>query len=332
MHEPHDITNPPPLADAPSLPRVWLRRGLLAVAIFLLLTAGAATLAGFNGRQGWRWELLCHFRVQYFWGLAASFAMFAFLRHWFLAATAAVLAAANLALIVPLYFGPSDSPPAGSRVRVLSLNVHFLNRDFERTLALIRNERPDVVFLMEFTPAWAEAMQVLKADYPYSHEIPRHSPAGVALFSRHEITDLEVHELHDVRLPTLIAGITTPQGRLTLVGTHPSSPGSAKHFDARNRQLAEVAKLAAERSGPVVLIGDLNTTGWSPYFHDLLQVSQLRDSRLGYGVEPTWPWFPLPLRIPIDHCLVSREISVADRRVGPAVGSDHRPLVLDLSF
>ena len=112
MHEPHDITNPPPLADAPSLPRVWLRRGLLAVAIFLLLTAGAATLAGFNGRQGWRWELLCHFRVQYFWGLAASFAMFAFLRHWFLAATAAVLAAANLALIVPLYFGPSDSPPA----------------------------------------------------------------------------------------------------------------------------------------------------------------------------------------------------------------------------
>ena len=112
-------------------------------------------------------------------------------------------------------------------MRVLSLNVHFLNRNFERTIALIRDERPDVVFLMEFTPAWAEALKVLKADYPYSHEIPRHSPAGVALFSRHEITDLEVHELHDVRLPTLIAGIAMPQGRLTLVGTHPASPGSA---------------------------------------------------------------------------------------------------------
>ena len=96
MHEPHDITNPPPLADPPRLTRVWLRRGLLAVAILMLMTAGVATLAGFNGRQGWRWELLCHFRVQYFWGLAASFALFAFLRHWFLAATAAVLAGVNL--------------------------------------------------------------------------------------------------------------------------------------------------------------------------------------------------------------------------------------------
>jgi endonuclease/exonuclease/phosphatase (EEP) superfamily protein YafD len=254
------------------------------------------------------------------------------MRHWFLAATALVLATANLAVIVPLYFGPSDSPAAGGAIKILSLNVHFLNRDFEPTLALIREEKPDVIFLMEFTPAWAEAMRALETDYPYSHLIPRHSPAGVGLFSRYEITDLQVHELHDVRLPTLIAGIATPRGRLTFVGTHPASPGSAEHFHSRNRQMAEVAKLAAERSGPVVLLGDLNCTSWSPYFADLLQVSQLRDSRLGYGVEPTWPWFPLPLRIPIDHGLVSREVSVVNRRVGPAIGSDHRPLLLEVSF
>jgi endonuclease/exonuclease/phosphatase (EEP) superfamily protein YafD len=298
----------------------------------VLLVVGAATLAGFNGRQGWRWELLCHFRVQYFWALASACALLALLRHWFLAATALVLATANLAVIVPLYFGPNDLPATDSAIKILSLNVHFLNRDFEPTLALIRQEKPDVIFLMEFTPAWAEAMKVLDTDYPYSHLIPRHSPAGVALFSRHEITDLQVHELHDVRLPTLIAGIATPHGRLTVLGTHPASPGSAEHFDARNRQMAEVAQLAAERSGPVVVLGDMNCTSWSPYFADLLHVSQLRDSRLGYGVEPTWPWFPLPLRIPIDHGLVSREVSVVNRRVGPAVSSDHRPLLLEVSF
>jgi endonuclease/exonuclease/phosphatase (EEP) superfamily protein YafD len=332
MHEPDHNTNPPPMAERPSAVRVWLKRGLLGLGLCVLIATGAATLAAFNARQGWRWELLCHFRVQYFWALLAATALFVCLRHWFLAASAAVLATANLALIVPLYFGGGDVPAAGKTVRVLSLNVHFLNRDFEPTLALIRREKPDVILLMEFTPAWAEAINKLAAEYPYSHEIPRHSPAGIALLSRHEITDLEIHELHDVRLPTVIAGIATPSGRLTVVGTHPASPGSPEHFDARNRQLAEVAKLAGERSGPVVLIGDLNCTSWSPYFADLLQVSQLRDSRLGYGVEPTWPWFPLPLRIPIDHGLVSREVSVVDRRVGPAVGSDHRPILLDLAF
>ncbi len=34
--------------------------------------------------------------------------------------------------------------------------------------------------------------------------------------------------------------------------------------------------------------------------------------------------------LPLDHCLVSDEILVANRRVGPFVGSDHFPVVVDL--
>jgi endonuclease/exonuclease/phosphatase (EEP) superfamily protein YafD len=207
-----------------------------------------------------------------------------------------------------------------------------LNRDFQPTLELIRRESPDVIFLMEFTPAWAEAMQVLGKEYPHSEELPSHGTDGVALYSRYPIADLEVKRVPGIGLPTFIAGIVMPRGRMTLVATHPASPGSPEHFDARNIQLAEVANWAAARSGPVVLVGDLNTTGWSPYFADLLEVSGLRDSRLGYGVEATWPWFPLPLRIPIDHCLVSPQVRIENRRVGPAVGSDHRPLLMDFSY
>jgi endonuclease/exonuclease/phosphatase (EEP) superfamily protein YafD len=103
-------------------------------------------------------------------------------------------------------------------------------------------------------------------------------------------------------------------------------------FEARNLQLSMVADWAAERAGPVVLVGDLNTTSWSPFFSDLLSASGLRDSRLGYGVEATWPWFPLPLRIPIDHCLVSSHFDVKARRVGRNVSSDHRPIVVELAY
>jgi endonuclease/exonuclease/phosphatase (EEP) superfamily protein YafD len=80
-----------------------------------------------------------------------------------------------------------------------------------------------------------------------------------------------------------------------------------------------------------VLIGDLNTTMWSPYFSELVKGSGLRDARLGFGLKPTWP-MPLPalFQIPIDHCLVSDDIEVLGVRTGGATGSDHRPMMFDV--
>jgi endonuclease/exonuclease/phosphatase (EEP) superfamily protein YafD len=60
----------------------------------------------------------------------------------------------------------------------------------------------------------------------------------------------------------------------------------------------------------------------------------------GLGIHPTWPtpgtYRRLPklltplLAIPIDHCLVSHDITVSNLYVGPNIGSDHLPLVADL--
>jgi endonuclease/exonuclease/phosphatase (EEP) superfamily protein YafD len=38
------------------------------------------------------------------------------------------------------------------------------------------------------------------------------------------------------------------------------------------------------------------------------------------------------LQVSIDHLLHSSELAVADRRLGPPMGSDHLPLVVDLSI
>ena len=93
---------------------------------------------------------------------------------------------------------------------------------------------------------------------------------------------------------------------------------------------AAAIELARAAPNPVMVLGDLNATSWTPYFAELILAGGLSDSRRGFGVASTWPGFmPLPLRIPIDHCLVSREIGVRERRVGQPVGSDHRPIVVD---
>jgi endonuclease/exonuclease/phosphatase (EEP) superfamily protein YafD len=265
--------------------------------------------------------------VQYFWALAVACLILAVVRWRKLALVAFALAATNLLLIVPLYFGPAPRADVGRPLRAMSFNVYYLNRDHGATLELILTELPDFVLLLEVTPEWAKALEFLKPDYPYQHVITREDSGGMAFYSRHKITHLRV-----VPLPSIIVGLETPAGPVTIVGAHPPSPRSAQQFERRNFQLAKVGQMARDVAGAVVMLGDLNTTSWSPYFRDLLEGSGLRDSRRGFGVEPSWPWFGWSLlRIPIDHCLVSPEVSVLDRQIGPAVGSDHRPLIVEFA-
>jgi endonuclease/exonuclease/phosphatase family metal-dependent hydrolase len=80
---------------------------------------------------------------------------------------------------------------------------------------------------------------------------------------------------------------------------------------------------------PVVLIGDFNLTPYSPYNDDLLSGSRLRDCARGRPLTPTWPTWFAPLWIEIDRCFVTPEIRIASYQVGPAIGSDHYPLVMD---
>lgn len=325
-------TSHPPKTSARPVSR-WPRHCAVLLSIAVILAAGAGTLLGFAARHSWRLELASHFRVQYFWALVGALLVLALMRHRILALLAAALAVANLVLIVPLYFGPAPRADTGPTLRAMSFNVHYLNQDYGSTLELIVTELPDFVLLLEVTPEWAEALEFLKLDYPYRHVMAREDGGGLAFYSRHEIKDLSVHAVAGVGPPTIIVALAVPGGRLTLLGTHPASPGTPEDFEDRNRQLEQVGQLARARSGAVMLLGDLNTTSWSPYFQDLLTESGLRDSRRGFGVAASWPWLsPALLRIPIDHCLVSPEVSILDRRIGPAVGSDHRPLLVDFTI
>jgi endonuclease/exonuclease/phosphatase (EEP) superfamily protein YafD len=312
-------------------PTGWLWRVARWLAVAVILVVGACTLLAFAARGHWRPELMSHFRVQYFWMLALAAVLLAFARRPRLAWIAAALSAMNLALIVPLYLGPAtvaDRPVS----RGMSLNVYFHNRDYDRTLELIRREDPDFVLLLEVTPDWAEALRALETTYSHGHLEPRKDSGGMALFSRVPIKDLEVRRLGEYGPSTIVARLTFPSGTLTLVGAHTSSPKTPQNFMVRNEELLELGKMASERAGAVMLMGDMNCTSWSPYFQDMLAISGLWDSRRGFGVEGSWPALPLPMRIPIDHCLTTPDVSIKDRRIGADVGSDHRPLIVDFSI
>ena len=132
--------------------------------------------------------------------------------------------------------------------------------------------------------------------------------------------------------PSVVAVIDTLHGPLRVIGTHARSPVSARRAHRRDAQLDAIASFVRVGSEPTVLLGDLNTTPWGHAFRALVAESELRDTSRGVGFQWSWPASFWPLAIPIDHALVSEDVRVLGRRMGPSVGSDHLPLVLDIAL
>jgi endonuclease/exonuclease/phosphatase (EEP) superfamily protein YafD len=235
----------------------------------------------------------------------------------------------NAAFIVPIYWPMAHRDADGRALRLVVFNVLTRNPLRERVVDYLRTSEADVVLILEVDEAWAESLASLRDVYPHQHLVPRDDNFGMALLSRLSWTEIETLELGNSEVPTLVAKFVFGQQVLTFVGTHLLPPGSRLLSELRNQQLRDVAALCRELAGPVILAGDLNITSFSPFFRDLVAASGLRDSRPGRGVQASRG--PLPvLEIAIDHCLISSEIAVSGRCVGPHLGSDHRPVIVDM--
>lgn len=113
--------------------------------------------------------------------------------------------------------------------------------------------------------------------------------------------------LGEAEVPSINATLLLNGIPVTLLGTHPLPPGSAEYARLRNDQLRAIATKVQASKGLTIVLGDLNATPW-------------------------WPAY-LPIgRIPLDHCLVSPSIYVINKQLGPNVGSDHLPVVIDLEI
>jgi endonuclease/exonuclease/phosphatase (EEP) superfamily protein YafD len=298
----------------------------------LLVLLAQMSVAGLLARLWWPLELTTHFPLQYALVLGAGALALLLLRRVSAALVAGVLAAANLGLVLSASTWTAPPQPAGHTYRLLFANVCFDNPDHDRILSLVDSARPDLVVLTEMESDWFAALEPLGRSYPYcTCKEPEDVPESI-LWSRLPVDDYQVLPFSRDDLTSFRARIGLEGRSLTLVGVHTMSPRGGVNARHRNEELDELGRYAAGRTGPLIVVGDLNCTPWSPYFRDLLRQSGLADSRRGFGVQPSWPaWLPLP-GIPIDHCLVSSEVEVIDRRVGPDIGSDHYPIVIDFTL
>lgn len=303
-----------------------------------LLEVGAAiaclaTLTGFLGRFWWIFELTSHFRLHLAVALSAVAAVWSMKRRWRMVAICGVAAVVNTVLVVALLWPERTSvAAAGPPLRLVAVNVHTENDRADLVLEFLRRTDPDVILLMEVNERWMNALKSLRTNYPHVIAEPREDNFGIALFSRLPLTNNQVVEFGKAEVPSIVTTVEVDGQSVALLGTHPLPPGSAEYARLRNEQYLEIAAHIRRQAGPAIVLGDLNSTPWSPCFAELLRSSRLKNTSQGRGLFGSWPaWMPVA-RISLDHCLVSAAIHVCNKQLGPSVGGDHLPLVVEVQI
>jgi endonuclease/exonuclease/phosphatase (EEP) superfamily protein YafD len=308
--------------------------------VLSLLIVGITLIALLSDR-GWPQllELLSHFRLQYFL-LSLVLLLPLLLTRRRAAILIALFCVALLSTPILPWYNPFSRGASMGELRVLTANINTQNRSYDKVLTMVREENPDVAVFLEVDDIWVAQLQSLKDILPYEFEQANPYNLGIAVYSRLPLEDAAIDFFGTSQNPSILTNLTVEGKAISLVATHPLPPVRQSFFHSRNLQLDRIGQYVQQLESPVVLLGDLNITMWSPYYRRFARNTGLQNARRGFGVLPTWPmpgtYGVLPdllhrlLQIPIDHCLVSSDVKVAAIHTGRDVDSDHLPLIADL--
>ncbi len=298
------------------------------VPLFLLGLAGLSTAGRGLGIWSSHVERLSHFRLWWIGLLFGLVILFLKQKRRFPAVLAAVM---MITATIPLrgyWMPPTKATISTSKpIKFIGWNLLWENQQYHEALAWLKAQDADVILLTECTEEWRNELSELSAQYPHRISSERISAEGMLLLSRFPLDTPDSNGLSSAEpKPWISVVMHTPDGPKRIIGLHPRTPRSGHRFSLRNIQYDRTAEIASSAGMPVVVLGDLNCTPFSPWFDRLLNRGHLRDSSLGYGIHSTWVGNGIGL--PIDHILISSEWEVVNHIVHQdRMGSDHHPVI-----
>ncbi len=330
-----------------------MRRTLTSI---LRLAVGALWLVAalsLTGRFVVEVELYSHFQPPLLLACVMVAVVGLALRRWATGLVSAMLVLALGWSAGPYLWPPSALPADSGRqpMRLLWSNLQNWSTSSEALDAVLDDARADIVVLTELSARHVRTVERARARIAYQTRFPRGSAFDLLLLSRWEPRDLRIHEPLGDQFPIFDALICPgsdlngwAEACVAVIALHavrPELPGGFIGIPPtrRDAMLAVATAAARQRIAEkhrVVLMGDFNTTPWSASFRRVLDGSGLLDSATQPSERPRWTrptWFSRwpGLGLPIDHILLSPSWRIHERRLGPFFGSDHRPVVIELS-
>lgn len=234
-------------------------------------------------------------------------------------------------------------------VSVTTFNVLHENKRYSDVARWLRNTQPDIVGLQEVSWRWLDLLATLRDVYPYSArvtspELVQQQPhGGIELLSRYPILSVEVYApLGADRL--MVSAIVDIKGRpVNVMVLHADTIRDRDAWSLRNLYLRTLGQwlgwgLANEGRAHVsdrIVVGDLNATRWSPHLLGFLRAARLYDADRSVIPHATRILFKPGQHTfgsPIDHVLTSGGLRSMGCKIGPDLGSDHRPLTCRLGL
>ena len=297
----------------------------------VVLVVGLATLLGLLDRVLWVFEIADVFRLQYLVLLLAAALAALMLRRSKVAFVAVVLAAVNAAVMgIPVAeTAPAVGAPTRGSLRVVVTNVEVGNTDFAAVDRLIARSRPDVLGVIELTPPMARHLHAALPLYRARVLEVRDDAYGIGVYSRLPLLSAKIARFPSDGPPTVVARVRVAGKPVSVVVTHVHTTFAGS---IHVRHLVALAAAARSQLGKrVVVCGDFNTPPWSAPLRDFEADAHVRDLYGGRAwAGYSWPTWSYALRVPLDNCFVSKTVAVTGHHDGPSIGSDHRPLVVDI--
>jgi len=300
------------------------------IAVALMGGLVATQLGGWTGRR----EIAAlQALTPYFLAPALPICVLALVtRHWALAGTAGAVALVLVILSWPLVFRPGQHAPlAGSMpLRVFHGNLMYYNPRPNEIPAALGVLDVDVLAFTEYTAEHAAILLAspLAGRYPYRIEYPEPDSGGSAIWSRHELSEIDMPDWRYRPSAAVVQAAET----VTLFVVHPHSP--IVTTAGWHEELGHLMTVGRDANGPIMMIGDFNASYWHPRFRRLLGVGWRDAHQLtGNGFATSWPTDVrlIPPYVLIDHALVNDGLIVAGVTGVDIPGSDHRGFLVDVS-
>lgn len=329
------------LVDDSAKPPVHYLKNLVAgVFRFTALLCLGATAVSMLARHWWLADLIANLRIQLIIGLIFATIGLVVTRQSRLAALVAMGLIWHCSWIAP--YAIATQKPVGVRpLKICVVNVLTQNTQHDKVLAVMKDADPDVIAVLELGSELESRLNNDLGDL-YRHRITEPSDDGnfgIGLWSKLPLQDEQVFHLTVPLVPSISAQVIWQGQPVKLFATHPIPPMNSRYFQARNRHLELLAqRLRQQNQGSVeastIVVGDLNLTPWSPWYGKFLADAGLSDCIAGDRISsltPTWYRWPLfPFGLVLDHGFCGGGLSCSNRKVLEDIGSDHRPVLLEL--
>jgi len=261
-------------------------------------------------------------------------------RRFVLAATATGFFASAITVVPEFTASLQPRPPVPASgqtvVKVMTHNLFGMNYDMLRVLDVIKREQPDIIALQEFFGEQrSELGPLLKETYPYSVFCRGGKRANLGLFSKLPFTQEQGAACPDdaygaQRTGHILGLFELPDGsHFSLMTTHLDWP--APKMARQREEFAELQAAVAEVEGPLVVVGDFNSTSWSYALRGFGRSTGLTRQDHGLLTYPALFYYlggwreTLPF-LPLDH-VFTRGVAVHDLHTAGMTGSDHLPVV-----